>query len=355
MRSVSKKTSSARGGWLLMFMIACLVLAGAQSASGAGEPRAADAASLAADAYDPLALADGAVRSFEDLDLALPGDERRVLPVRVYRPLAHVRRRGLILFSHGLGGSRAAAGYLGRHWAARGYMVLVLQHPGSDAAVWRDLRGTAIGTALRAAATPEQLLRRVRDVQAVLDVLAAPGEGLAKRLGVPSDETRIGMAGHSFGARTTQIVAGQWVAGYEHSLTVPRVRAAVVLSPSSPNGVDPGRSFGAVRTPWLLLTGTRDEAAIGARLPERLTVFPALPVGGKYELVLDGARHTSFVDQIATSPGSERSISDYHDAIAAFSTAFWDAWLDGDTAARAWLDGDRARGMLEPGDRWQLK
>ena len=37
------------------------------------------------------------------------------------------------------------------------------------------------------------------------------------------------------------------------------------------------------------------------------------------------------------------------------STAFWDAWLGGDPAAKVWLEGPGARAVLEPGDRWQRK
>ena len=45
----------------------------------------------------------------------------------------------------------------------------------------------------------------------------------------------------------------------------------------------------------MLMTGTRDLAVIGkADLESRLAVYPALPPGGKYELVLDRAEHSAF-------------------------------------------------------------
>ena len=47
--------------------------------------------------------------------------------------------------------------------------------------------------------------------------------------------------------------------------------------------------------PWMLMTGTKDVAPIGdADMKSRLAVFPALPPGGKYELVLYGAEHSAF-------------------------------------------------------------
>ena len=38
----------------------------------------------------------------------------------------------VVLFSHGLGGSREGYGYLGSYWAAHGYVAVHLQHIGSD-------------------------------------------------------------------------------------------------------------------------------------------------------------------------------------------------------------------------------
>jgi predicted dienelactone hydrolase len=44
----------------------------------------------------------------------------------------------VVLFSHGLGGSRTGSVFLGEHWAARGYVAVFLQHPGSDDSIWKD-------------------------------------------------------------------------------------------------------------------------------------------------------------------------------------------------------------------------
>jgi len=55
-------------------------------------------------------------------------------------------------------------------------------------------------------------------------------------------------------------------------------------------------------------------------------------------------------------PGDKEARNpNHHRAILALSTAFWDAYLRGDAAARAWLDGDGPRSVLEPKDRWQKK
>ena len=55
------------------------------------------------------------------------------------RHSARRMRMPIILFSHGLGGSRHGSEYLERWWTARGYVTVFLQHPGSDDAVWRNI------------------------------------------------------------------------------------------------------------------------------------------------------------------------------------------------------------------------
>ena len=44
----------------------------------------------------------------------------------------------VILFSHGLGGSREGGETWGKHWASHGYIVLHMQHEGSDKTIWKD-------------------------------------------------------------------------------------------------------------------------------------------------------------------------------------------------------------------------
>jgi hypothetical protein len=79
-----------------------------------------------------------------------------------------------------------------------------------------------------------------------------------------------------------------------------------------------------------------------------------LPPGGKYELVLYDAEHSAFTDR--SLPGdSEKRNPNNHRAILALSTAFWDAYLRGNTAAKDWLDGNGPRSVLQKQDRWQAK
>jgi len=304
--------------------------------------------------YDPLAAWVQTAPTILDLDVR---DETRArtIPIRVYLPAVSAPSP-VVLFSHGLGGSRENNAYLGLHWAARGYVVVFVQHPGSDESVWKDKPPLERMAAMRLAANTENFLARVKDVPAVLDQLQhwnkAGNHPLAGRL----DLKRIGMSGHSFGAMTTQALSGQRFDPGRVSYTDARIKAAVMFSPSSPRrGGDPNLAFGQVSIPWMLMTGTKDVAPIGdADVASRLAVFPALPPGHKYEVVLYGAEHSAFTD--SAQPGDTDSRNpNHHRVILALSTAFWDAYLRGSEAAKAWLDGEGPRSLLESQDRWQWK
>jgi len=311
---------------------------------------------LAADApYDPLRLPEKPAPA--PIDLTVDDSARdREIPIRVYLPDDPKEPAPVLLFSHGLGGSREGSGYLGKHWAGRGYAVVFLQHPGSDAAVWRDKPLAERMTALRQAADLPNLLLRVKDVPAVLDRLAVWNKEESHALHGRLDLAKVGMSGHSFGAVTTQSVSGQSLPRGTQPFTDPRIKAALPMSPSSPGrGGDPKLLFGKVKIPWMLMTGTHDDSPIGdIDAKARLAVFPALPPGGKYELVLGGAEHSAFSERALPADMRGRN-PNHHRAILALSTAFWDAWLREDAAARAWLDGNGPRSVLEKEDGWQKK
>lgn len=302
--------------------------------------------------YDPLAISGRRPAPWDGT--AADPRRGRELPVRVFLP-EPAAPAPVVLFSHGLGGSREGSNYLGIHWAQRGYVAVYVQHPGSDAAVWRELPQGARREALRRAASVENFTLRVADVPAVLDQLARwhaqAGHPLAGRL----DLERVGMAGHSFGAVTAQAVSGQAMPLPGVSFTDARLKAAVLMSPSLPRRGDAARAFGSVAVPWLLMTGTRDEAPLGGQTAaSRQQVFPALPPGGRYEVVLEGAEHSAFTDR--GFPGDvEVRNPNHHRVILALSTAFWDAHLRGDPIARAWLEGPGVRAVLSPADRWRFK
>jgi predicted dienelactone hydrolase len=317
---------------------ALLVLAPALPSAGAG--------------YDPLFLPrDTATRVVE---LTVRDTQPvRAIPLLVYLPLKQ-SPAPVVIFSHGLGGSRWGNSFMGRHWSARGYVAVFLQHPGSDEAVWRDKAVANRMAAMTQAGKAPNLVTRVKDVRAVINQLERWNADKGSVLNARLDLKRIGMSGHSFGALTTQAVSGERfpVGG---RMTDARIKAAIMFSPSSPRRGNAKEAFGSVTIPWMLMTGTEDVAPIGdADLASRLAVFPALPPGHKYQVVLDKAEHSAFTE--SALPGDrEKRNPNHHRAMLALSTAFWDAYLNSDAAARAWLDGQGAKSVLEAKDRWQTK
>ena len=299
--------------------------------------------------FDPMAIDAYSHSQVRDLTVH-DASRNRDIPVRIYLP-ADEKPEPVILFSHGLGGSRAGSKFLGEHWAARDYIAVFVQHPGSDDAVWKDATPKERMAALRTAASLENFLLRVRDVRAVLDELEVWNKSgpLAGRM----DLTKIGMSGHSFGAVTAEAVGGETLPLSGTQLTDPRIKAAVILSPSVPKSTTAEKAFGAVKIPWLLMTGTKDIAPIGpADMKSRLAVYPALHGAPKYQAVLNNAEHSAFTDRALPGDHEPRN-PNHHRVILALSTAFFDAYLRGNQDAFVWLDGDGPRSVMETADDWK--
>lgn len=300
-------------------------------------------------AYDPMRIPEVTIKSqtFEVTDKK----RDRVLPLRVYLP-ASSKPAPVILFSHGLGGSRDNNPYLGDHWAKRGYVVVFVQHPGSDEQVWKDQPALQRMGALKGAASLENFLARGGDIPVVIDALTTWNRQSGHQLENRMNLEKIGMSGHSFGANTTQSVAGQAFPG-GRSFLEPRIDAAVMMSPGPPAMGNPATAFAEITIPCLLMTGTRDDSPIGHQSPEdRLKVFPNLTKAPAWQVVFEDADHMAFSESNLRSGG--RKDPRYHRAILALSTAFWDSHLKGDRSAKSWLNGKGAKSVLKNKDDWQI-
>ncbi len=157
--------------------------------------------------YDPLAVPDSFKADLIELTAKHEKQSRQV-PLRIDLPAVNTPAP-VVLFSHGLGGSRDGNHFMGNHWAGRGYVAVFLQHPGSDTSVWQNTAMRERMAALRDAASVKNLTLRCEDVQATLDQLEkwnqTEGHVLYRRM----DLEHVGMSGHSFGAHMTQAVSGQ--------------------------------------------------------------------------------------------------------------------------------------------------
>ena len=327
-----------KGCWAVTIRILCLLLSWSAIEARAGH-------------YNPL-LVDGAFQP-RHLDLTVHDTTRnRDIPVRVYLP-TNIAPQPVVLFSHGLGGSRTGSTFLGEHWAARGYVGVFLQHPGSDDSVWKDEPVQQRMEAMNQAASLNNFLLRVQDVPAVLNQLEMWNTNKAHPLAGRLDLSKVGMSGHSFGAVTTEAVSGETMPVGGQQFTDPRIKAAIAISPSSPGSGSAAKAFGAVKIPWMLMTGTKNVAPIGqADLKSRLAVYPALCGAPKYEMVLFNAEHSAFTDRPLPGDREPRN-PNHHRVILALSTAFWDAYLRDDAAALEWLNGSGPRSVMEPADQWQ--
>ena len=312
-------------------------------------------------AYDPMTVpVAGTGGAGAPLDLTVHDTKRdREIPVRVYlpTPLKDAPSSPVVIFSHGLGGNREGSAYLGEHWAARGYAVVYVQHPGSDDSVWKNVEPSERMAALKGAVTLKNFVLRFQDVPAVLDQLAIWNKESSHALNGRLDLARVGMSGHSFGAQTTQGLSGQSLPGdVGQRFADSRNRAAVAFSPNIPTTGDAKAAFAGVKIPWMLMTGTRDTSPInGTTTPEtRQQVFTELPPGDKYEVVLNNAEHSAFTDRPLPGDTQPRN-PNHHRVILALSTAFWDAYLKDNAEAKAWLAGDNPRGVMEKEDKWARK
>jgi dienelactone hydrolase len=282
---------------------------------------------------------------FEALDFDWADAARqRPVPVRLYWPSAASSASvPLVVFSHGIGGSRRGYSYLGQHWAAHGIASLHVQHVGSDFNVWLGNPFGLVGR-LQGAAQDKEAIERPRDLAFALDTL------LAGPLGERIDTRRIVAAGHSYGANTTLLAAGARVQrnGRDVMLRDERVAAAIVLSaPPFYGEADFARILAPVTVPTLHVTATGDIIRIPgyySGADDRVAVFEAVGSRHKTLAMFDGGSHSMFTDRAGTG-GTELNPR-VKAATKELSLAFLDNLFGRDSAAPLTQWAERHRPIL---------
>jgi len=278
------------------------------------------------------------------MDVAWRDTKRnRDVPAKIYFSNETTNPCPVIVFSHGLGGTRENYSYLGRHWASHGYVSVHLQHHGSDDSAWRG-SARPMQTMREATLNPQNAIDRPLDVSFALDTLAKVNaqEGpLRNKL----DLNRVGVAGHSFGAFTTLAIAGQRFGPRERSLADERVKAAVAMSAPVPRRTSE-RNYAPIKIPILHLTGTADESPLNeTTAKDRRVPFDSINRAPQFLITFTGGDHMVF-------SGASRGVRDrarddeMHRVILESTTAFWDAFLRQDTNALAWLRDAGLRATL---------
>lgn len=264
----------------------------------------------------------------------------------------------LIVFSHGAGGSGANYNGITTRWASRGYLVIAPTHADSTSLLPpNERRGVRAGELVRDVLTdPDGWANRARDVTFILDSLDEL-ERLVPRLAGKIDRDRIGVAGHSYGAHTAQVIAGAKIrtkpSGELQGFADPRVKAALLMSAQGEGqmGLAEG-SWDALRIPLMVMTGSEDRGAKGQDPMWRKAPFMHSAAGDKYWVFIEGATHSSFVGRLAdiTTGGGLRRAEDprpqrdhkgiFH-AVQQLTTAFWDAHVKDDAQAEQLLQSGK--------------
>jgi len=265
----------------------------------------------------------------------------RDVPVKIYYPKDASGPVPLVIFSHGLGGSRDGYSYLGNEWASHGYISAHVQHLGSDTAALK----TALTGGLEEALKPINASNRIVDVYFSIAALermnSEPGPLHGK-----IDLNHIGVAGHSYGAWTTLVVGGEVIVKDGIHIDAhhqePRIRALIPMSAPVPEKTDLDEVFAPINLPCLHMTGTLDDSPIAStKAADRRIPYDHMTgkTADEYLLTFKGGDHMVFSGRF-----SQRSSRAAHDVIfqkyiKESSTAFWDAYLKNDAAAKTWLSG----------------
>jgi predicted dienelactone hydrolase len=230
----------------------------------------------------------------------------RDILAKIYAPSFVTNPVPLLVFSHGLGGTREGYAYLAGHWAANGYICVVVQHAGSDDAAWRGQDEKL--DSMRRAANVENARQRPLDVSFAITQMQGD-----RRV----DTNAIGVAGHSFGAQTTLLIAGQRLVG--QSYRDPRVKAVVAMSSPPARGAD---AYGDVTIPCLHLTGTKDDSRLfNTTAKDRRYAYDHTNAAGQWLITLKDATHMTFAG---------RGEPEHLETIRSVTTALWNIHLKGD-------------------------
>ena len=222
-------------------------------------------------------------------------DQRRdrLVPALLFKPARQQKANALVVFSHGLGGSKERYAYLGQYWASQGYASLHVQHDGSDRKVWRGNR-LMLPFRLMDAADSTEALARVQDVKFALDQL------LTSEHAADFDNQNIVMAGHSYGANTSMLLSGAQVEqdGEPVNLKDERIKAAILISaPPFYNEQSLDKVLADVRIPTLHITTTEDEIRVPGYYSspqDRIDVYQAIASHYKVLAVFNAGSHNIF-------------------------------------------------------------
>lgn len=285
----------------------------------------------------------------------------RVIPYKIYRPTLLTQLSPTIIFSHGLGGSVEASSYLGTFLAAQGYVCFFIQHPGSDENVWKTQKTIDAKGVLKASINdPSNAMNRFGDIPFVIQQLKWMNDNNAEIKGKLNMDA-IGMAGHSYGAKSTMVAAGEKIVGVSTKYKVPEIKAGLMLSPNIPDRIrgDLAGYYADITIPLLHITGTDDQDPLNRSKDfnpmQRTQPYQQINKSAQYLLVLQGANHMTFGGgNNRRYFGTQKDSNRYHEAVQQAALAFFDAYLLHKSDREAWLRHSFGKTLLAE-DRFEYK
>lgn len=248
----------------------------------------------------------------------------RLLLTDVYLPNVQTPAP-VIVISHGVGSDSSNFAYLANHLASYGFVVVVPNHPGSDA---KQLQSLLDGRASEAA-KPEEFIDRPLDIKHILDELEMRNKSnslLKGRLNLQ----QVGVIGQSFGGYTALALAGAKINfqqlgkdctqqalkdtwnlslllqcralelpnNKEYNLRDERVKAAIAINPIT-SSVFGETGLKEINIP-VMIVGSSDDT-IAPALYEQILPFSWINTTQKYLVMLVGGTHFSVIGESKNS------------------------------------------------------
>ncbi len=284
-------------------------------------------------------------------ELRDPARGHRLVPYKIYYPAETPSNLIPVIFwSHGFGGNRDGAAFISRYLASYGYAVVHVTHIGTDSTLWEGKAGHPWDILKQTKVPRETTLARFGDIPFMLDQLPTLDLPVLPHL----DFSSLGISGHSFGAMTTQVLAGQHFpdeTGVLSSFRDPRFKAGILYSPVPvrhlvEDQVTDSQLYGPIALPLLYMTGTQDDSPIEPfDYTHRMAVHEYSNHPDKYLQILQDGDHMIYNGtrgKLGVNPNRER----HETLIKVTARAFWDAFLKNDTTAKKWLDNGGAQAYM---------
>ncbi len=287
-------------------------------------------------------------RADDDKGLHDPDRDKRI-PLRITWPEGE-GPFPLIVFCHGALGSKSGAEPLVTHWASHGYIVIQPTFGDSVSLMTEEEKRQvrSIQSLLNSPRVLKQWDQRPRDVSHVLDSLDELEKqfpGIRGRI----DREKIAVAGHSYGAHTTMLLAGMRPVHPFSRKTVSfrdaRIKAFIAISPQGPGKSLKEASYQSMTGPMLMITGDNDGSPMRGKEnlagDWRRKAYEYAPAGDTYLLWIKDAHHGfGGINGNARWPGAGPNAPDQVLTIKSTCLAFFDAYVQENKEARAYLASD---------------